>query len=71
MEGKGVCAHDGALEASGSLQIGLVPTLMPTTKAMLWRLKIYWMVRTFQVVEAHEVAIHSSPRFTDKYVPAT
>ncbi|KAJ8432928.1 hypothetical protein Cgig2_023058 [Carnegiea gigantea] len=45
-----------------------MPTLMPTTKAMLWRLKICWMVRTFQGIEAHEVTTYSSPQLTDKVV---
>lgn len=51
-------------DTRGALVTILVSTLMPTTKAMLWRLKIYWVVHTFQVVEQHQIAIHKCPQFT-------
>ncbi|KAJ8430121.1 hypothetical protein Cgig2_007094 [Carnegiea gigantea] len=55
------------LDTRGALVAIPMPTLMPTTKVMLWRLKICWMVRTFQVVEPHKIAIHICPQLTDSF----
>ena len=55
------------LDIRGALVAIPVRTLMRTTKAILWMLKIFWMVPTLQVVEPHYVTIHRCPQFTDTF----
>ncbi|KAJ8429658.1 hypothetical protein Cgig2_001654 [Carnegiea gigantea] len=50
------------LATRGAVVAILVPTFMPTTKAMLWMLKICWMV-----VKPHQVAIHRCLQLTDSF----
>ena len=66
-QGLGGAPNAVKLDTQGALVAIPVPNLMPPMKAMLWRLKICWMVHTFQVIQPYEVAIHSSPQFTNSF----
>ncbi|KAJ8425093.1 hypothetical protein Cgig2_007815 [Carnegiea gigantea] len=74
-QGLGGAPNVVKLDTRGTLVAILVPTLMLTMKAMLWRLKIYWMAHTFQIV-LHCANIGLSamstppPLFVIKYIVA-